>query len=236
MSKKKKEGRLLIWDIESYIWRAATACKTLEEIEPFVYQELYKLGNGIDYLKQKQKELEEVINSTDFVVALGDSEHNFRKEMNPSYKTNREGTQRPLMYSMLKDWVVNNFPVVMLPSLEADDVCRIVYEDNDNYGNFQDKVIVSIDKDFYTIPDVQFYRDIPRERTIRVIPKEEAEFNLMLQTIMGDTADGYYGIPNWGKAKATAWLTETPRNWADVFRLYKDNGLTLKDYTINKYM
>ena len=233
--KSKKEGRLMIWDIESYIWKAASACKTLEEVKPFVYQELYKLGNGIDYLKQKQKELEETIKATDFVVALG-GEGNFRREMNPDYKSNREDTQRPLMYSLLKDWVVNNFPCVSLKSLEADDTCRIIYEDNVNYGGFKDKVIVSIDKDFYTIPDCWFYRDIPRERTLKFVDKTQADFNLKLQVIMGDKADGYYGIPGWGKAKATDWLTEQRRTWGDVWELFKANGLTSQDYTINKTM
>lgn len=233
---RKKEGRLLIWDIESYIWKAATACKTLEEVQPFVYQELYKLGNGIDYLKQKQKELEEAIKATDFVVALGDSERNFRKEINPDYKSNRASGQRPLMYSLLKDWVVNNFPTVVLPTLEADDTCRVIYEDKEGYGGFEDKVIVSIDKDFYTIPDVKFYRDIPKERTVKFVSKEQADFNLKVQTIMGDSTDGYYGIPGWGKAKALDWLTKEPRSWADVLQLYKDNGLTSADYTKNKMM
>lgn len=235
MGKKKlQDKRLMIWDIESYLWKASTCCKTLSEVSPFVYQELYRLENGIDYINKRCEELMGLTKSDEVVVVVG-GEGNFRKDLNPEYKDNRSGQSRPLMYELLKDWLVNKYEVVSLPKLEADDTCRIIYEDNENY-DFAHKVIVSIDKDFNTIPDVYFYRDNPRSNGVVHISKEQADFNLKFQTIMGDKTDGYYGIPGWGRSKTNKWLLESPRTWADVLKLFQDNGLTGEDYAMNKTM
>lgn len=232
MTERKNPRKLMIWDIESYIHRACTCCKELAEVVPFVYQELYKLENGIDYLKKTCNELMTITKADDVVVVLGDPEGNFRKELNPDYKAQRGS--KPLMYDLIRDYVIQTFDCVILPKLEADDCARIIYEDKIEYDN-KDKVIVSIDKDFYSFP-CKFYRDIPSERKEVIVDKVLAEYNLMLQTIMGDTADNYSGIPGWGRAKTKRWLAETQRKWSDVLALFKENGLTAQDYTMNKIM
>ena len=118
--------------------------------------------------------------------------------------------------------------------LEADDTARIINEDKVTY-DFGEKIIVSIDKDFYSIP-CKFYRDLPDYRTVIEVSKEQANYNLMKQVIMGDSADNYSGIPGWGKAKTTKWLNEKPRTWGDVLKLYQENGLSGSDYAMNKTM
>lgn len=226
-------SKLIILDVESYLYKASHACRELKEVKDFIYQEQYNLKLGIDFIDNTVKRLKNKLKAQAIVMVIGDGERNFRKELYPSYKGNR--TQpKPLMYEMLLDYVVNKFDVVTLPTLEADDVARIVYEDNDTF-KYSEKVIVSIDKDFYTIPEVNFLRDLNDDAIVEYINKETAEYNLMLQTIMGDATDGYKGIPLWGKAKAQEWLRKQPRLWADVLELFQANGLTGEDYTMNKY-
>ena len=231
MPRKVNNKRLLIIDIESYLYKACAACKELAEISPFVYQELYKLENGIDYLDKAIKELMDILKADEFVLVLS-HETNFRKTVYPEYKANRKG--KPLMYPMLREYVTHKYPYECLIGLEADDVARIVNEDKINY-DFGDKIIVSIDKDFYTIP-CKFYRDLPDHRSVVNVDKEQAKYNLMMQTIMGDKTDNYTGIPGWGKSKTLRWLNEKPRGWADVLELYQQNGLTGTEYALNKTM
>lgn len=226
-------SKLIILDVESYIYKASYSCKVLKNIDEFVYQEVYDLRNGIDFINNTVKRLKNKLKAQEIVMVVGDGQDNFRKTLYPEYKGNR--TQpKPLMYDLILDYILNKYEVVSLPSLEADDVARIIYEDNKSY-NFSEKVIVSIDKDFYTVPEVNFLRDLKDDAVVEYINKETAEYNLMLQTIMGDATDGYYGIPLWGNAKARKWLNDKPRLWSDVLELYQANGLTGEDYTKNKY-
>lgn len=226
-------SRLIILDIESYLYKASIACRECVEVKEFIYQEQYDLRKGIDYIDGTVKRLKNKLKAQDVVMVIGDGERNFRKELYPQYKGNR--TQpKPLMYELVLDYIVSKYNVVTLPTLEADDVARIVYEDNQNF-NYKDKVIVSIDKDFYTVPDVNFLRDLNEDAIVEFIPASTAEYNLMLQTIMGDSVDGYNGIPGYGTTKAKKFLDEKPRIWADVLALYQANGLSGEDYVANKY-
>lgn len=226
-------SRLIILDIESYLYKASIACRECVEVKEFIYQEQYDLRKGIDYIDGTVKRLKNKLKAQDVVMVIGDGEKNFRKELYPQYKGNR--TQpKPLMYELVLDYVVNKYNVVTLPTLEADDVARIIYEDKKNFP-YTEKVIVSIDKDFYTIPDVNFLRDLKDDAIVEFIPKANAEYNLMEQVIMGDATDGYSGIPGYGASKTKKFLNEKERGWVDVLELYQANGLTGEDYVANKY-
>lgn len=226
-------SKLIILDVESYLYKASIACRECVEVKDFIYQEQYDLRKGIDYIDGVVKRLQKKLKAQAIVMVVGDSERNFRKELYPQYKGNR--TQpKPLMYEMVLDYVVNKYNVITLPSLEADDVARIVYEDKKNFP-YTEKVIVSIDKDFYTVPEVNFLRDLSDAAIVEYINKDTAEYNLMLQTIMGDITDGYGGIPTYGRSKAKKFLDEKSRTWGDVLKLYQANGLSGEDYVANKY-
>lgn len=226
-------SKLIIIDIESYLYKASTACRECVEVKEFIYQEQYDLRKGLDYIDGTVKRLKNKLKAQDVVMVIGDGEKNFRKELYPQYKGNR--TQpKPLMYELLLDYIINKYNVVTLPSLEADDVARIVYEDSKTF-NYSEKIIVSVDKDFYTIPEVNFLRDLNEDALVEYINKDVAEYNLMLQTIMGDSVDGYNGVPLYGKTKAKKFLDEKKRTWADILELYKSSGLTGEDYVANKY-
>lgn len=226
-------SKLIILDVESYLYKASHSCRECVEVKDFIYQEQYDLRKGIDYIDGTVKRLKNKLKAQEIVMVIGDGEKNFRKELYPQYKGNR--TQpKPLMYEMILDYVVNKYNVVTLSSLEADDVARIIYEDKKNFP-YSEKVIVSIDKDFYTIPEVNFLRDTNENAIVEYISKTTAEYNLMLQTIMGDSVDGYSGIPGYGLTKTKKFLDEKERSWADILELYQANGLTGEDYIANKY-
>ncbi|WP_289146977.1 hypothetical protein [uncultured Megamonas sp.] len=222
---------LIIWDIESYIYKACSASTVFQQCktDPYIYGEYYDLRKGIDFLEETAQRLRDTLLINDITYVVGDKE-NWRKKLNPEYKSNRK--TKPPMYDVIKQWLLKNKEVVSLPNLEADDTARIIYEDYQNYPCR--KVIVSIDKDFYSVP-CEFYRDLHNNKDIEVISEEDAQKHLIRQIIMGDKTDGYNGIPGCGDKFCDEFITDKT-TLGDVLELYKEKGLTPQDYLINKAM
>ena len=124
---------LLVIDIESYIFRACTACKALvqDAREPFIYKEAYDLRKGMDYLNNFIEDLKNRFLTNDVILVIGDK-NNWRKQYYPDYKANRKDKEKPPMYEIILNELYNRYEVVSLPNLEADDTCRIISEDNQN--------------------------------------------------------------------------------------------------------
>ena len=220
-----------IIDIESYLHNACIACKTLQALpnQVGVYTEVYDLKLGIDYIDKIINGFLDQLQARQEVLVIGDKD-NFRKELNPLYKSHRGA--KPLMYDMMVDYIIGKYKVISLKNLEADDTIRIIYEDDANFKG--EKIIVTIDKDFYSVP-CTLYRDNIKDREVVTVTEEDARVNEYVQVIMGDKTDGYVGIPNYGEAKARRFVTSST-TWDDIVQLYKDNGLTEDDANINYNM
>lgn len=224
-------NRLLIVDIESYIYKSITAAKILHQdnIHKNIYYEAYDINKSILFLEDNLNRLMDKLQACNCELVIG-SKHNFRKDINPNYKANRPS--KPPIYDIILGVVNQKFNPISLQNLEADDTCRILYEDKNFYPN-SEKIIVSIDKDFFTVP-CKFYRDL-QEGKLYDIDIDTASYNLYKQVITGDTADNYKGIPGFGETKAEKFL-EYSRTEKDIIKLFEDNGLTKDDYFKNKFM
>jgi DNA polymerase-1 len=219
---------LLVVDIESYIFRACTACKTLvqDKHDRFIYTESYDLRKGMDYLNNFIEDLRAKFLTNDVVLVVGDK-NNWRKQYYPDYKANRKDKEKPVMYDIILNELYSNYDIVSLPNLEADDTCRIISEDNQNYATR--KLLVSIDKDFHSFP-CELYDPLHNKQYN--INQAEADYNLMKQIIMGDKADNIQGLEGYGEVKATKFMDDEPRTLEDVKQLFKEKG-QLKDFTTN---
>lgn len=222
----------VIVDIESYIYQACGACVTLTQVdkEGFIYTEAYDIRKGIDFIECLIEKFKDMFSSRNIILVIGDRKKNFRKEINPSYKSHRKG--KPLMYDMLLDFIIDKYTVVSLPTLEADDVARIIFEDDNYYKG--EKIIVTIDKDFFSVP-CNLYRDNPANREIVKVSKEDALINELVQVIMGDKTDGYSGLADYGEAKAKRFVNRET-NLDDVIKLYEENGSTREEALMNYRM
>lgn len=223
--------RLLIVDCESYLYKSITAAKIVHQdnLHKNIYYEAYDLNKSIKYIEENLYRLMDILKATSCELVIGDK-NNFRKVINPSYKSNRPS--KPPFYNILLTEVKNKYKPISLNNLEADDTCRILYEDDYFYPKLE-KIIVSIDKDFFTVP-CKFYRDL-QEGKLYDIDIDTALYNLYKQVITGDTADNYKGIPEYGETKAEKFL-EYSRTEKDIIKLFEDNGLTKDDYFKNKFM
>lgn len=219
---------LLVVDIESYIYRACTACKTLvqDAREPYIYKEAYDLRKGMDYIANFIEDLKARFLTNDVILVVGD-QNNWRKQYHPDYKANRKDKEKPVMYEIILNELYSNYEVISLPNLEADDTCRIIYEDNQNYNTR--KLLVSIDKDFHSFP-CELYDPLHDKEF--VINQAEADYNLMKQIIMGDKADNIQGLEGYGEVKTAKFLDSEPHTLDDVKELFREKGQQ-EDFKIN---
>jgi 5'-3' exonuclease len=145
---------------------------------------------------------------------------NFRKELAPYYKANRQGTRKPLCYGELVSRLQAAYTVVQYDGLEADDVLGILATRPSN----RKRIIVSEDKDMRSIPGTLYTKG-----EVHTIRESEADFNFMYQTLCGDQSDGYPGCPGIGPVKAQKILANTHNVWSSVVSAFVGAGLTGDD-------
>ena len=176
-----------------------------------------KMDNSIDSIMTKLK--------ADVVkVALTDTV-NFRKDILPTYKMTRADTRKPMLLPYLRDYLTENYETWIRPGLEGDDILGILATRKGE----DERIIVSIDKDFKTIPGKLFNNNRPEEGIVEVTV-EDADFYHMLQTLTGDTTDGYKGCPGVGEVKGTKILKDSNGDyWPAVVAAYAKAGLTEQD-------
>ncbi len=153
--------------------------------------------------------LEQAFNSSHFRVALTDPKENWRKGVYENYKGNRKDSVRPLLLTVLKDYLTSKYGAFFWPGLEADDVLGILNTEPQAYEGR--RILVGKDKDFLTVPgDYHKLGDYVGSKPVvkTVTPWEAQRFHLF-QTLTGDAVDGYPGCPGIGKTRAEA-LLESP--------------------------
>lgn len=162
------------------------------------------------------------------------SDTNFRKEINPSYKSNRRKTRKPTCYYALRDSInelkdIPKIETVIFDNLEGDDTLGILAT-----SSYTDSVIVSMDKDFKTLPCYFYNYD---KKTLE-LHLEDFRYWTMFQTLVGDITDGYKGCPNVGKVSAAKILKGVdPKDyWKVVVETYKSKGSTFEDAVMNYRM
>src|SRR5690348_14916599 len=162
---------------------------------------------------------------SDDLVFVFSGDENFRKtQVDPTYKGNRAKVRKPLGFNNLKAWAFEEYgpKAIRQPILEADDYIGILA----TTPGAVDRVIVSEDKDFNTVP-CRLYQ----KGEIRDIDEEAADLYWLTQTLTGDSADGYKGCPGIGAVKAAKMLAkgDTRARWETVRKAFLKAGLTEDD-------
>jgi len=154
----------------------------------------------------------------DFIFCFSDKD-NYRKDIDSTYKSNRKGKRKPVCYKAVKEWIQDQYKTETWDRLEADDVMGIMSTADMLAG---EKVIVSEDKDMKTIPGLLW-----RSGEMLNISQEEADYNHLYQTLVGDSTDGYPGLRGVGDKRATE-LLKTP-TWETVVKAFEKAGQTEED-------
>lgn len=214
----------LLIDADYFLYRA---CNTAEDELEFDFETTVVVGDfrkGQQIFNQSIKDFKTKFDSDKVLLTFTDST-NFRKTVDPSYKGNRV-KRKPCGYKKLKRWAMETYPSVMKPGLEADDVMGILAT-NGSLDNF---ILISPDKDMAQIP-VRIY-DLKSEYTQT---PEKAHELVYLQTLTGDSTDGYSGCPGIGPKRAMAILgkVKDANFWPAVVATYEEAGLTEEDAVRN---
>jgi 5'-3' exonuclease len=219
---KKKKVLLIDGDILAY------QIATNNEVETNWGDGLWTLHSNENSCKQQfdavVDDLGSNLSADDYVVALTDK-NNFRKDILPTYKSNRTSKRKPIVLNAMREHIMEKHNGVVWKNLEADDVMGIMATEPTQ----EDRVIVSIDKDMRTIPCTLSNDGVTTEQ----IPQRLADYNFMIQVLTGDKVDGYDGIDGVG-IKTAEKLIKKYTNvllsdlWKIVKGIYKDKGYTNK--------
>lgn len=154
------------------------------------------------------------------IMCLSD-DTNFRKDIFPDYKANRNHKRRPVCFKAMRKWIHENYNTLQLKNLEADDAVGITCGTTG--------IAISGDKDFLSLP-CRFYdfsRNEFHDTTI-----EEADSFHRYQTLIGDATDNYKGCPRIGEVRARRILDEED-TWEQVVRTYEANGSSEEEALLN---
>lgn len=149
---------------------------------------------------------------TQCTFVLSDPKNNWRRSVDPLYKTNRTG-ERPLLLDHLKDYCREKYGAWHWEYLEADDTLSILMTSPKAEDAPARLVCVGRDKDFKSIPGLHhsWKQDVDASGKMlvrEVSPWEADRFHLM-QALAGDRVDGFEGCPGIGMERA-AKIIDTP--------------------------
>lgn len=198
----REEVTLLI-DGDVFAFTAASAAQSIYEDKfGFVYPVAHK-AEGEAVVENMLHAVQSSLGSTHIRIVLTDPEDNWRWGISPSYKQQRDHSQRPLLLAHLKQYLRDKFGAFHWPSLEADDTLGILMTEKQEYPGA--RILVGKDKDFKTIPG-KYHRmkDLTpggKPIVMESTPWEARRFH-MLQTLAGDKTDGFPGCPGIGMERA----------------------------------
>ncbi len=175
---------------------------------------------AVGYVQRELSRLRKLLGAQAVIVALGDRNANFRKELCPTYKAHRTAYPKPPGFLEIEAEIVQHCRVAREARLEGDDMLGLLATKEPTEG----KIIVTIDKDLLQIPGQHYNPDTNVMSTVE--PWQGHERHLT-QTLTGDRVDGYPGCPGIGPVRAAALLDqfETPEEvWPGTVDIFQKAG------------
>ena len=176
------------------------------------------------------EQFRDLLKADEVVLALSDRA-NFRRKLFPDYKANRRKSVLPIILKPMKEWMIKELDAQLWANIEADDILSILATERPN--RLDKRVIVSIDKDFKGVPGI-FY-DYNRKEYHEPTEEEADNFHL-IQTLTGDSTDGFSGVKGVGPVAAQRWLDDNGYTWESVVALYEKKGQTEQEALTNAWM
>lgn len=172
----------------------------------------------------------DAVGADKLILALSD-DVNWRKEVLPTYKANREDKRAPMLRRHMVQFAKDNYETFQRPTLEGDDVLGILL----TRPSKDDLVVCSIDKDMKTLPGKHF--NFGKNESF-FVSEDEANYWHLYQTLVGDATDNYSGCPGIGPVAATKVLSpfmsmhgkfDYLGAWEAVLAQYEKKGLGVEE-------
>jgi 5'-3' exonuclease len=209
----EKPKRTLLIDGDVLCYRIGLSAEEIVNWADEGEDEIISVWANADQTRERFKSaiysLKTQFNADWAVLCVTLDKENFRKEILPTYKENRNSSRKPIMLSALRKFCVEHFGALTHPRLEADDILGILatggkfgsgdsFEDGSKLGEM---IIVSADKDLLGLPGKHYRLD---NGPVLVQSEEAAAQWHAMQAISGDVTDNYSGCPGVGKRRAEA--------------------------------
>ena len=204
----------LLIDADFTVYKCCASCEDDLDFGEDVIVVVSKFSEALAAVKRDLNRIrnEFMWDTPELVLFFSDSK-NFRKDIYPDYKGHRN-RKKPAGYKRVINALAEEFTLIKMPGLEADDALGIYATQNP--GN----IICSPDKDMRQIPGLLYDMD-----TTIAIDKEEGRRWHLIQSLAGDQTDGYSGCPGFGVKRAVAWFEEEGYNWEAVVKAFKSKDL-----------
>lgn len=218
--------KVLLFDGDTLGYRAVCATKEEHQWDDCNITMSANIPDALNYVVHCVTDLREFTAADEIRMYFsGPRDHCFRKRISSDYKANRGCRSKVLGLSTLKQVLNGIYKTETRDDMEADDLIGMQATSPD--GN--EYIVVGNDKDYFTIPG-DYINHTKIGDGIQHTTEDDANYHHLVQTLMGDRVDNYFGCPGIGKRKAEQIALG---GWDAVVQAYRDAGKTKDDALIN---
>ncbi len=211
----------LLIDADYIVYKSCAAAETEVDFGDDVILVTSNFSDALSATYREFTKIRDQFGSFTPIILFFSDTKNFRKQILPDYKGHRN-RKKPCGYKRVINRLKDEFEVIIMPELEADDAMGIYATQNP--GN----IIVSPDKDMKQIPGELYNLDAK----FTVTNESGAAWHL-IQCLSGDQTDGYGGVPGIGVKRAETLFKKEGYSWKTVVKAFTDKDLTEKDALVN---
>ena len=204
----------LLIDCDYIVYKCCAATETEIDFGEDLIVVTSRFNEAYDYVERELYNIATDLGCFDDSILFFSDSVNFRKSLDPAYKGHRN-RKKPCGYKRVINKLKEEYNVVVMPTLEADDAMGIYATKESGH------IICSPDKDMRQIPGELY--DFTQE--VSTITPEMGYRWHLIQTMAGDQTDGYAGVPGIGIKRAAALLDEHGDNWKTVVDAFAEKGL-----------
>ena len=204
----------LLCDADFIVYKCCAAAESEIDFGDDVILVTSTFKDAYSCVKRELNKIANKFGSFDEMILFFSDSKNFRKDIQADYKGHRN-RKKPCGYRRVINKLKDEYPVIKMPTLEADDAMGIYA--TKHTGN----IIVSPDKDMKQIPGMLWNFD----ESFTITKADGAKWHL-IQTMAGDNTDGYAGVPGIGVKRATSLFEEKGYSWKTVVDAFKEKDLS----------
>lgn len=204
----------LLIDADYIVYKSCAANETEIDWGNDLITVTSRFSEAYDMVKRELGNIAAALGCFDNSILFFSDSINFRKCIDPDYKGHRN-RKKPCGYKRVINALKDEYPVVIMPTLEADDALGIYATKEEGH------ILCSPDKDLRQIPG-QLY-DLTQD--VSTITPEEGRRWHLIQTLAGDQTDGYSGVPGIGIKRAEALFEKDGYTWETVVAAFADKDL-----------
>jgi 5'-3' exonuclease len=195
----------LLIDADYIVYKCCAATETEIDFGEDLIVVTSRFSEAYEYVERELYNIASDLGCFDSSILFFSDSVNFRKSIDPAYKGHRN-RKKPCGYKRVINKLKEDYHVVIMPTLEADDALGIYATKEPGH------IICSPDKDMRQIPGQLF--DLTQE-VVEITPEMGDRWHL-IQAMAGDQTDGYAGIPGIGIKRAEALLEANGATWQTV--------------------